>query len=110
MTEKEENQQNSNSNFKIKISKKNSFPGIGNQEFKLTFDQTFDVKTRIHSKGIYQQIKSNGNRVVYDKLSLKEIEEAFSELFYGKKPNKDEHRKKISFRSKVFKQTYKFGQ
>jgi len=37
------------------------------------------------SQGIYQQLK-NGNKVTYNRnFSIKEMEEVFAELFYGKK-------------------------
>lgn len=65
MTKKEENQQSSNINFKLKLIKiKDPVPR--------------------RNMGIYEQMR-NGNRVEYsDKLDTKQLREVMEELFYGK--------------------------
>lgn len=86
MTKKEENPQNLNISFKIKLIKKQRLSDL--------------------NKGIFTKLKT-GNRVAYNKMdfSLKDLEEVIGGYFKNKN---NEHRKKFSFRSKVFKQTYKF--
>lgn len=66
MTKKEENQQSSNINFKLKLIKiKDPIP------------------RRNMGKGLYEQMK-NGNKVEYSKLDTKQLREVMEELFYGK--------------------------
>lgn len=96
MTKLEENQQNLNISFKIKIIKKKDLP----------------AQDIVFSKGpgLYKQLRSDGNaKPVYNRgqFSLEMLEQVFQDL-YDKK-QKDEYRKKFSIRSKIFKQTYKFG-
>lgn len=127
MTKKEENPQNSNTSFKIKLTKINNFPGINNTQFKVKLGE-----------GLYQKYK-NSQPVVYGTpgdFSMKLFEESLQEVFmqpqerkvkivmnegakklfdqalmerFTKNYNKNEYRKGLSFKSKIFKQTYKFG-
>lgn len=105
--------------FRFKITKKD-LPGIGNTPIKL------EIKTGV---GLYQQLKQ-GNKIKYNtgKFSLQPYVEdpnrnvkivtnqagmdAFNNAIkeQNKKAKEDEYRKKFRFRSKIFKQTYKFGQ
>lgn len=64
MTRKEENQQNLNTNFKLKLIKIKEPLRLG--------------------KGLYKQMK-NGNKVPYSRLDEKQLREVMEELFYGKK-------------------------
>lgn len=69
MTKKEENQQNSSTNFKLKLIKiKDPIPR--------------------RNMGIYQQMMNNGNRVEYSKLDESTLRQAMEELFYGKNKQK----------------------
>src|SRR5688572_16612273 len=115
MTKREENQPNLSFSFKIKLTKKKN------------------PVQKIESSGLYKQMKS-GNRVSYNKtsFSMQDIQAAMSQVFikdptrtvkivtnragaemfeealkkeFEKTKYKDEHRKKIDFRSEVFKQT-----
>jgi hypothetical protein len=105
MINREEKVQNLNTNFKIKIKRREDLPGIGMTAF------TVNITDSINNKGIYTTMK-NGTRVKYSKLSLKEVEEALTQLFYGReiKNKENEYRKEFSIGSKIFKQTYKFRQ
>lgn len=82
MTKKEVNQQNLSVKFKIKITKIKDIPV-----------EKFPI--RKVNLGVYSQMKSASNLVKYEKISLKEMEEALTELFYGKKEHINEHRKKL---------------
>lgn len=123
MTKKEENQQNLSINFKIKLTKK---PQPEIKYGKGLYEQL--------------KVKPGSNHVGYDSsnFSMKLFEEAIANVFikdparnvkiitnaageellkqaFEKEVNKilkeqNEHRKKLSIRSKIFKQTYKFGQ
>jgi hypothetical protein len=116
--------------FKFKITKKD-YPGIWGEE------SVEKIKTG-NLGGVYQKLQ--GGNPVYNKgsFSLAEMSKAIGEVFikdpartsqivihtnqagmdlFNKalekeqiKKAKNEHRKKLSFRSKIFKQTYKFGQ
>jgi hypothetical protein len=123
MTKKEVNQQNLSFSFKIKLTKKPQAAWKINKE----------------SQGLYSQLsQNNANKSAYDpgKFSLDSMREAIGEFFTEKQKTRsvklvttqagkdlfdkalleemqkyvnNEYRKKLSFRSKIFKQTYKFG-
>ena len=59
-------------------------------------------------KDYLEQPKIRGNKVITDKHGKKIFDKALLNEFINF--NKNEYRKKFSFRSKIFKQTYKFGQ
>ena len=73
MTSKEVNQQSSNTKFKLKLVKIKELP-----DFKRV------------NKGLYASMNRTGNIVQYNRqsFSIKELEEVFSDLFYGKSKNK----------------------
>ncbi len=132
MIKTEENQQNLSFNFKLKLILKGKppvkFQGIRETEMTERYGGI--------SKGIYSQLKNKGNLVDYrtQKMDLSWIKQAFEDVLQHQKPDiklhvnqagleafnkaliedqikqikKNEHRKGLSFQSKIFKQTYKF--
>jgi hypothetical protein len=67
MINKEENQQNLNINFKLKLIKK---------------PDTY-WKTKV-AEGIYQQLKT-GHKYDYSSFNVEDLKDAIGEMFYGKK-------------------------
>lgn len=101
MTKKKVNQQNSSVKFKIKVTKIKDVP-----KFESLVDKMKPLQIK-YNIGLYQQLKNSDKKSItqLNKLSLKEIEEAITEIFYGKKEYINEHRKKFSFGDKISKQT-----
>lgn len=122
MTKKEENQQNLNTSFKLKLIKK---------------PEAAWCNSILQSQGLYEQLRQNANKTSYNPgpISLQDLQKAVGELYVKdntrsvklvtnqagldlineaflkeakKQIQKNEHRKKLSFRSKILKQTYKF--
>lgn len=141
MIKKEENPQNLNINFKIKISRKFSKEDAEKwAEEELAKKLIKEINKS--NPGIYAQLQTTKRPAPYNKystLTLNTMEEVFKDLFgqptkdkdrkiglnvgqagleaFNKAlvedhikntKKKDEHRKRLSFQSKILKQTYKF--
>ncbi len=128
MTKKEENLQSLNVKFKIKLTKLDQdVPGIDGESFKIKLGE-----------GLYSQLKGgNTVNYNHQNFSMQSIQQALTDVFIKdptrtrsitmitneagleefdkalkkealKTLKKNGNRKKLSFRSKIFKQTYKF--
>lgn len=125
MTKKEVNQQNLSTSFKLKLVKKPQ--------------AAWNDKKRVGQGLYSKLSQNNANKMTYNSgsFTLQDVEKAFGELLQNqtkerkvkiitnqagvdlfnkalleeqlKKVKENEYRKKLSFRSKIFKQTYKFG-
>jgi len=125
MTKKEGNQQNLNTSFKIKLIRKPEAAWCDNavksqglyqklrsqNANKYSYNSgSFNLQDMQKVVGDFfaqrnqnqREVKIYGNKAAEELLNKALMEEL-------KKYAKDEHRKKLSFRSKIFKQTYKFG-
>ncbi len=124
MTKKEENQVSGNFSFKIKLIKKelpktpkvlgaglyqqrknndNTAVAYNREEFSIdsfkdVFGDLFNKTTKTNNRQV---------KIITNQAGMKEFEKALKEEAL-KTIKKDEHRKKLDFRSKIFKQTYKF--
>lgn len=90
MTKEEENLQNMNTKFKIKlILKPGALPGTSKQDFKLNL-----------GRGIFDQMTSKGNSVVYNRgeFKLDLLEKVFKDL---DKRNNNGNRKNINIRREI---------
>lgn len=79
--------------------------------FKIKIKKVELPPSRKLGKGIFQQLEE-GNRFTYNKkdFTLESLEKAFEEFFNKNKKENNEYRERFSFKSQIFKQTYKFGQ
>jgi hypothetical protein len=115
-----------NLSFRLKLIKKEDLPGVGGTPIKINL-------------GVYEKVKQgNIVKYDRNKFSLQEMKDAIGALYtqpqpkqrsvklvtnqagldlfnealkkeFLKQSKKDEYRKKFRFRSKILKQTYKFG-
>lgn len=126
MTKKEENQQNLSISFKLKLTKKpqaawcnDVVKGQGlysqlsqNNANKVTYNPgSFSLNEMQKAIGNFFTQRNQGQRQTKIHMN-KAAEELFNKALMEelqKQIQKNEHRKKLSFRSKIFKQTYKFG-
>jgi hypothetical protein len=114
---KEVNQQNLNTNFKFKIEKRGKSPVLKGQGIyaqmvdpnsyksqKIENLNLSEIKTAI-LKYYNDAPQKRELTILTNIIGAENLEKALEQL----KNKKDEHRKRLSFKSKIFKQTYKFG-
>jgi len=115
-----------NLSFRLKLIKKEDLPGIGGTPIKINlgvyepikqgsivkYDKNKfslqDIKDAIGALYTQPQPKQRSIKLVTNKAGLDLFNKALNEESL-KQSKKDEYRKKFRFRSKILKQTYKFG-
>ncbi len=128
MTKREESQQNSNINFKLTLHKKtplrNPLSGVGlykqltdkpnTAQYPGTSGQPFTLKVLEETMKDLFFGNTSGQRTVKlytNNAGYEAFQQAVDEeLKLLKEKEKNEYRKGFNIKSKIFKQTYKFGQ